>query len=284
MFNIILSQISIYNFKKNNFPPNILHPLKEDIILPKVEKSNEVPKKIYRCGKDLNSKEKYQKVFDKTSKLMADYEQIFYTDEMIEKFIKNNFEERIYNAYKKINPIYGPARADFFRYLIIYLYGGIYMDIKSGPIDKKINNIIEENKGKLLTSVGSNFPIGLLPIFHLYSKNYDDWSAYTGTWFNEYAQWYIISSPGNEVMSYIIKQMISNIENGKNYNSGCFSVVAMTGPIMYTRMIKKYGNDKNCKVFYNSLNSTLTHHLIDYKKIEGKNHYRNLEDKKILVN
>lgn len=288
VFNIILSQYSIYKFKKNNFPPNILYPIKEDIILPKVEKSNSIPKKIYRCNKDLETINKYQEVFDKTSKLMPDYEQICYSDVMIEEFIKLNYGDRIYNAYKSINPKYGPAKADFFRYLIIYLYGGVYMDIKSGPVNNRVNTIIEKNQDKLLTSVGSNFPIGLLPVFHLYTKNYDEWSAYTGTWFNEYVQWYIIAPPGNEILAQTIKQVVSNIENGmddkKSYQSGCYSVVAMTGPIMYSRTIIKYGNDKNCKIFYNSLNGSLKHHIIDYKKIEGNRYYRDQKDKKVLIN
>lgn len=286
LFNVILDQWSKYKFKKNNFPPNIIFPLKEDIKLPEVEEANNITKKIYRCHKNKKDIDKYQEVIDKTKKLMPEYEQIIYDDQDIENFIKNNFNERIWNAYNAINPKYGPAKADFFRYLIIYLHGGVYLDIKSGPVSDEINKIIDKNQDKLLTSIGQNFPVGLIPRFHLLDNNYDDWSAFTGTYYNEYVQWFIISPKGNKIIKEMIKQMVSNIEYGLEnkeiYNKGNISVVAMTGPIAYSLVIQR-NKDKKVRIFNNGLNGSLYHHLVDYKKIEKGKHYRNLKDKNVLL-
>ena len=180
-----------YNFQKNNFPSNIVYPIKEDIQLPEVQKEDNIPKKIWRCYKK-EGINKFQSVFDKTREIMHDYEQVIYDDEMIEEFIKTNYSQRIYNAYKHINPEYGASRADFFRYLILYLYGGIYMDIKTGPT-ANFQHILDQNKGKLITSIGNyNLPLGLLPVFSLskYTGNYD-WSHFSGTSYMEYQQYYI---------------------------------------------------------------------------------------------
>ena len=43
-----------------------------------------------------------------------------YDDEDIIEFIKKNYSNNILNYYQQINPIYGAARADFFRYLLLY--------------------------------------------------------------------------------------------------------------------------------------------------------------------
>eukprot|EP00667_Euglena_gracilis_P009958 EG_transcript_10134 len=39
-------------------------------------------------------------------------------------------EEDIKHIFDSINPHYGAARADFFRYILLYLQGGVYMDLK----------------------------------------------------------------------------------------------------------------------------------------------------------
>jgi len=48
------------------------------------------------------------------------------------KFLEKNFPgENIAEAFKYINPAYGAAKADFLRYAIMYVHGGIYIDMKS---------------------------------------------------------------------------------------------------------------------------------------------------------
>jgi mannosyltransferase OCH1-like enzyme len=261
----------------------------ESISLPLINEGLDTPKKIYRCHKDKKSIKKYQNVFDKTKKLMPDYEQIIYTDEMIEKFIKKNFSERIYNAYKHINPKYGAARSDFFRMLVIYHHGGVYMDIKSGPKNNKINNVIENNQGKLLVTRGEKIPYGIIPYRHfspLTRTSSHDWSFVTNTNYNEYLQWYIISNRGNPIIGEMIKQMVSNIEHGIKhpdiYANGSYSVLALTGPICYSRVIDRNFKSENKKKFKIINNNIMNHHLIDYKKIEN-NHYSLQEDLRVII-
>jgi len=291
IFNYILHRYYVNKFKKEHFPPGIIFPLKEDIELPQVETGKNIPKNIYRCYKDKESAKKFQSVFDQTQHYMKGYEQIIYGDEEIDEFIKSNFSHRIYSAYKNINPQYGAARADFFRYLIIYLYGGVYLDIKSGP-NKDITKIIEQNKGKLITSYGNGgLPKGIFPLQHLYEwrgGGYYDWSPFTNNSYMEYQQYYIISPKGHPVIKKVIQQVVTNIEEGmknKNYySSGHISVVAMTGPITYTMIIDKYKDKyKDVKIFRFPLNGRMNHRLIDYKSIMKNNHYSKINNKNILL-
>ena len=58
-----------------------------------------------------------------------------YTEKMRSRFIKKHFPE-FYKYYIRINSNYGAAKADIWRVLILYKYGGIYIDCKS-----KLNNL-----------------------------------------------------------------------------------------------------------------------------------------------
>ena len=46
-------------------------------------------------------------------------------------YIAQHMPEEVLRAYNRVNPKYGAARADFFRYVVMAVEGGIYLDIKS---------------------------------------------------------------------------------------------------------------------------------------------------------
>ena len=52
----------------------------------------------------------------------------FYGDKDIEAFIRENYPEDILTTYRMINPEYGPAKADYFRYLLMYKINGASSD------------------------------------------------------------------------------------------------------------------------------------------------------------
>lgn len=57
------------------------------------------------------------------------YSYEFYDDERIDSFIKSNFDTTVYEAYSQLQ--IGAATADFFRYAILYIYDGVYLDLDS---------------------------------------------------------------------------------------------------------------------------------------------------------
>ena len=291
VLNIYLDKYYKEKFKKENFPPNTIFEIKEDIELPKVDKKNYIDKKIYRCYSNFTEMNKFKEVFKKTEELMPGYKQIYFDDIKIEEYIKDNFSGRIYNAYRNINPQYGAARADLFRYLIIYKEGGIYMDVKTGP-KKQIDDIFEINGDKLLVGLGEDKLPYYFPKKHLQNLLFlhDDWSFVTGVKGSEWQQFIFASPAGNPILGLIIKQVVSNIEEGmKNkqyYNSGKYSVVAMTGPIPFSMVIEKYKEEYKDKIkfFKGEIGGRFKHSLIDYKKIMSDKHYSKIKDKNILIN
>ena len=57
----------------------------------------------------------------------ADWEYRFYDDADSADFIRTKCSPRVFDQFNRINPEYGAARADIFRYLLMYEYGGVYL-------------------------------------------------------------------------------------------------------------------------------------------------------------
>lgn len=68
------------------------------------------------------------------------YDYYYYDDNDQRNFIKKNFNNDVLRAYDKLIP--GAYKADLWRYCVIYIVGGVYIDVKMGPhvtLDKIID-------------------------------------------------------------------------------------------------------------------------------------------------
>ena len=79
-----------------------------------------------------------------------EYEYHLFDDEDIKAFILEHYGEVIWGYYQRIAPAYGAARADFFRYLLVYECGGVYIDIKSS-LDRPLKEVLRPEDKFILT-------------------------------------------------------------------------------------------------------------------------------------
>lgn len=77
-----------------------------------------------------------------------EYTYHFYDDNDIHDFIKTEYDVDIQKAYESLQ--IGAAKADFWRYLVLYKHGGVYLDIDS-TIDAPIDIIINSSDKALFT-------------------------------------------------------------------------------------------------------------------------------------
>lgn len=73
-------------------------------------------------------------------------------DEFMETVFKNT---SLYHAYHMINPLVGAARADLWRYCVLYVYGGVYMDDDS-DIKTPLDDIIQREDRLIMSEEGSS--------------------------------------------------------------------------------------------------------------------------------
>ncbi len=142
---------------------------------------------------------------NKFRKKNPDYKYEFYDDERVEDFFYQEFEPHVFLSYKKLN--IGAAKADMFRYAVLYKRGGIYLDIDSS-INDKLNSFINPDDKAIITFEGH-------PGF--------------------YAQWALIYEAGHPFLKKTLDKIVENISLNKYPND----VHRMTGPSVYTEAINE---------------------------------------------
>jgi hypothetical protein len=162
--------------------------------------------------------------------LNPDFDHRFYEDHDREILIKQFFGEEILARYLLIDPAYGAARADFFRYLCLYQFGGVYLDVKV-RLSQPLSSVLLDDDAFLLSQWD-----------HSPGSQYAGWGTHrrlNGIAGGEYQQWYIISSPGHPFLAAVIANVIRNIDSFTPFSFGnpWEAVICTTGPVVYTTSI-----------------------------------------------
>ena len=92
-----------------------------------------IPLHIYQTWYTLDLPDKMRKNVEELKRDNPEFQHYLYDDKMCRDFIKSNFNEEILWAFDKLKP--GAYKADLWRYCILYINGGIYLDIKFKCID-----------------------------------------------------------------------------------------------------------------------------------------------------
>lgn len=162
----------------------------------------------------------------KFRKRNPEYVYEFYDDGRIEQFISLEYSEEVLQLYKKIN--IGAAKADFFRYLILFKKGGIYLDIDSS-ISSRLKDFIQPTDSAIISS----------------EKN-------PGL----FVQWALIFEANHPFLQKTIEFVCDNIRK----NSYPHDVHQMTGPSVYTKAIQECLN-KSPDISYRILGIDYNGHL-----------------------
>jgi inositol phosphorylceramide mannosyltransferase catalytic subunit len=134
-----------------------------------------------------------------------DYRYEFYDDARIDQFLKEEYPPDVFNAYSKL--AIGAAKADFFRYAVLYKYGGVYVDI-DGAIVRPLSEIIQDDDVAVLSR-----------------------EVHPGL----FVQWALIYDKGHPFMLRTLNRCIENINKNKSPNN----VLYMTGPNVYSEVINE---------------------------------------------
>lgn len=174
-----------------------------------------IPKVIYVVGRSWN------KEMNSWSLLNPGYRVEFYNDVRCSDFVEENYPQYTFT----FNHLKGVRRFDFFRYLIVYHYGGVYADSDITCL-QPINEWGLKNDTTFFTGmecVGCN-DIGVQAI-----------------------QWTFASTKGHPILEHVIKNVVSNSFKAPSFFNvyGRFNkVIHMTGPSAFTDGINYFLMDK----------------------------------------
>lgn len=226
-----------------------------------------IPKKIHQChtkGVDaLNLEEK--SAINKLRQKNPDWEYNFYDLPKMELFIKENYGDRYFSAFKKINPQYGAAQADYFRYLLINKIGGVYLDVKS-YVEEPLEKIIREDDN-FVVFIWQGNPRGRYQTHGCHRQ------IKVGT---EFQQWNIFSDKENKHLLKVIANVTSNIENYSilKHGTGYGGILRTTGPIVYTNSINEVYDKKNIRIAGNNeINHVIYRDELNFPARSMSSHY-----------
>jgi mannosyltransferase OCH1-like enzyme len=93
-----------------------------------IDKSNNViPKKVMQTYFDISKIP--QKVYTNIAMYAKGFEHVIYDDNAARSFLHQFYSQDVVNAFNKLKN--GAHKADLLRYCLLYIYGGIYLDIKT---------------------------------------------------------------------------------------------------------------------------------------------------------
>jgi mannosyltransferase OCH1-like enzyme len=145
-------------------------------------------------------------------------------------FIKKNFKSDVLWAYDSLIP--GAYKADLWRYCVLFIHGGIYLDIKYTPLNGfKFINLTEKE--------------------HLVS-DVDNVSIYNAL---------MVCLPKNELLYKAIRQIVENVKN-KFYGN---SFLEPTGPKLLSKFVST--GDAIVDLKHSELNGNNNYRIIYFNNI-----------------
>lgn len=222
-----------------------------------------IPNIIYQTFPNKKLPESYALNLEQNKRVSEKWEVILFDDASIIDFIKNEYSSKFLRCYNKISPNYGAARADLFRYLLMYKRGGVYIDIKT-TLTRSLSNAIRDE---------DVFLLGRWPDCgeSQYSKfgRYSQIADPNG----EFQQWFIACEANHPFLKAVIQRVCSNIDSydPEIHGVGRWGTLNTTGPIPYTNAITPILSDHPHRIVrsytdlgirYSMFGDEFTHHRL----------------------
>lgn len=192
------------------------------------------------------------------------WEHRLYDDQAINAFILEHYGPEIANLFSKINPQYGAARADLFRYLLIYRCGGVYLDIKSTTV-QPLERVLRSDD-RFILSLWRNDP----------GEPHAGWGVHKEFGSDrkrELQQWHIIAAAGHPFLKAVIERVLTNIQNYRSWVHGVGNkgVWRTTGPIVYTLAIEPLMSSNSYRMVANETELSLQFNIYaDHSNLFGR--------------
>ncbi len=164
-----------------------------------------IPKNIFQTFKTGNLPWITRFYISRMKKKNPDWNYEFYDDARILDFFEKEFPPEYLKAYKRLT--IGAAKADFFRYAILYKKGGLYLDIDSYN-KTPLNQFIKEDDVAIVSYEGNP---GL------------------------YCQWALISDKDHPFLKRTLEKVLNNIQMHRYPHNVHYT----TGPTAYTEAVNE---------------------------------------------
>ena len=198
---------------------------------------------------------KMQENVDRMKKVNPEFNIQLFDDNDCRKFIKKNFSKDILTAFDTLKP--GAYKADLWRLCILYINGGIYIDIKLNCINNFKFIALTEKEHLVIDTPG-----------HWKEGNIGLWNGL------------LVVKPKNILLLRCINKISENVKN-KNYD---FNLLYPTGPGLlgeeYIKILRE--NNLTIETELNKLDLCLDNHHIIFNNVHILEYYKEYRDEQNL--
>eukprot|EP01041_Mallomonas_annulata_P005783 gene5783-11683_t len=178
-------------------------------------------------------------------------------DEEMRRFMKSIFSgTRVLWAFDHINHQLGASRADIWRLAVLWIYGGVYIDLDA-DILTPLSQVIQSNDSFILGTEGNPLGQCYKPEFHLnHSVIHTTADWYQG---KSILQWTIFSEPGHLFLERALKNVVElitleykrqSVVVYESHEGPAMLVFCCTGPVIFTASILEVINEQHENVTY----------------------------------
>lgn len=193
----------------------------------------EIPPHIHQTWRSKNL-DGDQDLLSKTNtwrNLNPGYDYTLYDDAEADTFMRENFPAPIYEAYSLMpKPV---LKADFFRYAVLLIRGGVYSDVDTGCL-RPISSWIE------------GYPdVGLIVGIEADPNDRPNWDK----WYARHlqlVQWTIAGAPGHPTLKRAVEKIVEQSAERRREgeeNGGKYNIMDWTGPGLWTDVVWEYVQD-----------------------------------------
>ena len=245
-----ITDMFINSLDRLRYPPEKVSPLTSvtKALEPKGESNykQKIPFIVWQTWKTAHLPIRIARTVKRFRKQNPEYTHYLMTDKDCGQFIRQHYGgTRTEDAYFRLNPDFGAARADFWRYCVLFRYGGVYLDIDSTCI-VPLRRIIRPCDSAVLSQEKNQI---------------DRWTSETKTFeergflseppdqltdqpSNVFLQWLLIFEPQHPLLAALIERVTDAVLNYRepppdHRPGGHIRTIYLTGPLRLTDTIWK---------------------------------------------
>lgn len=226
------------------------HTLINHIITPQLSIGpvSEIPHIIHQTFETLVVHNKLKLSIDRLIDIYPDFQYQYHTGVDCEQFIRDNFDDRVLQAYRNLYA--GAFKADLWRVCQLYITGGMYVDVKMYAVES-LRDIIENHDLVLVIDIDPNM---------IYNA-------------------FMASKPQCSFLKMVIDEIVTNVEN-RYYGEGSDSWLDVTGPLTVGKCLERYlGYKVTTSGSYIHSDGT-RYYILNHKFLPGKD-YRTVYDNEV---
>ena len=208
-------------------------------------KNNQIiEKNIFQTAWSKKLPKKYVNLINKLKKQNPEYEYYLFDDNDMEKFVREKYP-KYWESFNMINDEYIVAKSDYFRYMVVYHYGGVYFDLKSGS-KVPLRKIIKPNDEMIIFVWENKFLNKII---------------------DKAINWCIIAKKKHPLLKIVLDTIHNKILNYniKKDGFGKDGVLSLTGPKIFEKVVYENIKNHNVTVHDNLYDNKLVYNYLDIK-------------------